>query len=353
MKQDLPIELKLWLFQCHAMGAANEPVSQALNSMGFEANLYSPEKMQQLFGPVALDAALLVSADMKRLEWQMGVFQQNLNLLTDEQVVPKVSDISSDDFLKNHYALGMPVVIKDWVNQWPAFKLWKDDQYLLDNWGDIEVEYTQTYIENHTTFKNHVRKLFKDYHAELKKLDYANDHYITSYNNPSNQVFLEKLLEDINPLLPFLDAELLDMYHFMPWIGPHGTHTGLHIDAANGLLCQVKGKKWVKLAAPCEMANFYLDNDFFSKVNLFNPNFDQYPKANNAKIYDVELNAGEALFIPATWWHQVLSLEESYSVTLSNFIYPNRYAPISAVFPELKHDCINSMPLTSQEKLSS
>ncbi|MGH7010325.1 MAG: cupin-like domain-containing protein [Caulobacteraceae bacterium] len=35
------------------------------------------------------------------------------------------------------------------------------------------------------------------------------------------------------------------------------------------------------------------------------------------------LEAGEALFIPIGWWHQVTSLEFSVTATFTNFLWPN------------------------------
>jgi mannose-6-phosphate isomerase-like protein (cupin superfamily) len=42
----------------------------------------------------------------------------------------------------------------------------------------------------------------------------------------------------------------------------------------------------------------------------------------------VELEAGEALFIPANWWHHVRSLKASINVSLTNFVFPNNFEPI-------------------------
>jgi len=348
---NVPDALKSWLFQCHMIAADKQIVQQTLLNMGFEASLYTPEVLNQLFDPVVLQAGALVASDLKRLEWQMSVYQQNLSLLDDQSIVPRVSDISAEDFFEKYYVANKPVILQNWVSQWPAYDKWTN-QYLSETLGHLEIEYTKAHVQDGISHKVYTKSLFCDYLKELEKIDYKNDHYITSYNNPSNQEFVGELCKGISPIPSFLDSDKLTPECVMPWIGPKGTHTGLHIDTANGLLCQVRGKKWVKLAAPHHLPHFYLDNDFFSSVNLFDPNFHQYPKAQHARIIDVELQAGEALFIPATWWHQVISLDESISMTLTNFIYPNTYTTISTVFPELVHNPKNSIPEETSDSTS-
>jgi ribosomal protein L16 Arg81 hydroxylase len=41
----------------------------------------------------------------------------------------------------------------------------------------------------------------------------------------------------------------------------------------------------------------------------------------------VVLEPGQALFIPVGWWHHVRSLDVSISVSFTNFLAPNDYAP--------------------------
>ena len=49
----------------------------------------------------------------------------------------------------------------------------------------------------------------------------------------------------------------------------------------------------------------------------------QYPLARDAEMFEVELNAGDALFVPIGWWHQVTSLDFSVTLTYTDFRWPN------------------------------
>ena len=52
-------------------------------------------------------------------------------------------------------------------------------------------------------------------------------------------------------------------------------------------------------------------------------------------MLDVVLEAGEVLFLPAGWWHQVRSLDMSITVTFMNFVFPNRF---DWVHPDLREE---------------
>ena len=42
-------------------------------------------------------------------------------------------------------------------------------------------------------------------------------------------------------------------------------------------------------------------------------------------LIDLELAPGEVLFVPVGWWHHVRALDWSITLSLTNFVFPNRY----------------------------
>ncbi len=48
-----------------------------------------------------------------------------------------------------------------------------------------------------------------------------------------------------------------------------------------------------------------------------------YPLAAEARTLEVDLEAGQLLFIPVAWWHQVTSLDFSVTLTYVDFHWPN------------------------------
>jgi uncharacterized protein YjlB len=64
----------------------------------------------------------------------------------------------------------------------------------------------------------------------------------------------------------------------------------------------------------------------FSRVrDVAAPDLDRgaFPLIEGAKFHEIVLTAGDALFIPIGWWHQVTSLDFSVSATYTNFKWPN------------------------------
>jgi hypothetical protein len=115
-----------------------------------------------------------------------------------------------------------------------------------------------------------------------------------------------------NPL-PLLDGKGADP---RVWLGTQTT-VAAHFDAFNNVACVVSGRRRFTLFAPEQVSNLYvgpLDNTISgaptSMVDLKNPDFERFPRFRTAlaaaKV--AELEPGDAIYIPALWWHQVEAL---------------------------------------------
>jgi hypothetical protein len=135
-----------------------------------------------------------------------------------------------------------------------------------------------------------------------------------------------------------LDADLgtLDEYLTrdpgMMWMGPAGTFTPLHFDLTNNLIVQVVGAKRVIMSPPSQTPKLYNHRHVFSAVHDITDEarLNHYPRARSAQTIEVDLEAGDILFMPIGWWHQVTALDFSVSLTYTNFRWPNEG---SASFP--------------------
>ena len=50
----------------------------------------------------------------------------------------------------------------------------------------------------------------------------------------------------------------------------------------------------------------------------------RFPRFKNARPPSSTINLGEALFIPEGWWHAVMALDVSISLTFTNFMHQNK-----------------------------
>ncbi|HEY8719111.1 cupin-like domain-containing protein [Pengzhenrongella sp.] len=119
------------------------------------------------------------------------------------------------------------------------------------------------------------------------------------------------------------------------WIGPAGARTGLHHDLLDNLAVQLVGRKRFYLARPgtVETAGAVSPKyDQWARLSLFDVAqlaadgaASQQP---NVDFFVVDLEPGDVLYIPATWWHEVENLTPS--VLLSGFFGPR--LPVCALW---------------------
>ncbi len=101
------------------------------------------------------------------------------------------------------------------------------------------------------------------------------------------------------------------------WIG-NAVKVQTHFDLMSNIACVVAGKRRFTLFPPEQLPNLYIGPlDFtpagtpLSMVPIDQPDFERFPCFRQAleAAAVADLEAGDALYIPYGWWHQVQSLE--------------------------------------------
>ncbi|CAN8252387.1 unnamed protein product [Cochlearia groenlandica] len=129
---------------------------------------------------------------------------------------------------------------------------------------------------------------------------------------------LKVLGEDIRtPII--LGEKSLSSINF--WMNSAQARSTTHYDPHHNLLCVVSGCKKVVLWPPSASPSLYPmpiygEASNHSSVGLENPNMSDYPRAEHSlKLsQEVILNAGDAVFIPEGWFHQVDSDELTIAI---------------------------------------
>ncbi|XP_050825490.1 tRNA wybutosine-synthesizing protein 5 isoform X3 [Gopherus flavomarginatus] len=78
----------------------------------------------------------------------------------------------------------------------------------------------------------------------------------------------------------------------------------------------ITGKKRVILYNPRDAPYLYLSGTKSEVLNVDNPDLEKYPLFMKARRYECSLEAGDVLFIPALWFHNVISEEFGVGVNV-------------------------------------
>lgn len=265
---------------------------------------------------------------LARSRWIASVGERQRALAAPAGGIAEVEGITREQFLERFYAPGRPAILRGALRDWPALERWTPD-YLKRKVGAAPVEYQGN------RGRNPDFELAKDAHKQTMAFDAfidqitareGNESYVTAYNDRCNGAAFAPLHADLGQL------DMLTPANGMLWIGPGGTFTPLHFDLTNNLLAQIVGTKYLVVLPPSETPRLANRRHVFSDVHdITDPErLERYPLAEAAIQHEVELNPGDALFIPVGWWHQVVSAEFSVMLTYTNFLWPN---DASASFP--------------------
>jgi hypothetical protein len=300
--------------------AADPGLALAMNRLGFDAR---PQQQPVQFQvPARPDKAAELA--LKRRDWMLDVSARQQMLSPRASAVERVRGLSGEDFLDLYYAPGRPVIITGEMESWPALERWTPE-HLARKVGRAPVEYQGGRAGNpdYETDKDRHRQImpFDRFIGEIMAIGFGNDMYVTAHNGAANRQALAPLEEELGTL-----DEYLAPGPGMMSIGPAGTFEPLQFDLANKLIAQVSGAKRVVMARPAETQRLYNQRDTFSAVRDITDEaqLNLYPLARAARTYEVDLEAGDLLFVPVGWWHQVTALDFSVTLTYANFRWPNR-----------------------------
>ena len=110
----------------------------------------------------------------------------------------------------------------------------------------------------------------------------------------------------------------------------------------DNVLIQISGKKRVILFPPSDIDYLYMKGDKSQVLDVDKPDLDSYPLFLKATRFECELEAGDCLFIPALWLHNVITL--SFSIGVNVF-----WKHLDDAFYE-KHDVYGNKDLVNGSK---
>lgn len=230
-------------------------------------------------------------------------------------------NITYEEFIEEHYKPGIPVVFTK------AAKVWKANGLFTPDW----------FRENYPDRKTDVRGTTYTMKQVMDMVEASTE------DKPAPYPVIFDIPSTIPELMPLLDP--LDLNYASPnWLrnkmfnvgkwggaiemfvgGPGGRFPYMHIDYyhLNAWITQLYGEKRFTVFPRGQEDLLYPrpDDPWRSELNIFEPDYEKYPKYKDATPIHFVVGPGETLFIPFGTWHSAYSLTPTISVafdTLNN-----------------------------------
>jgi hypothetical protein len=238
----------------------------------------------------------------------------------DEDWIERIAAPSAELFRTRYLEPGRPVVMTGITGDWPAVERW-----------------SRAFLEHTPAERNVPVDVYEDGNffaiggalGHRKRLHLPFAEYLTPPVAHSRRRYYAPDLE-LDRYFPALAGDVT-----VPRVLPPEVHARLFLFAGHAaitaahfhpfthaLTCQVTGKKRVVLYAPEDGPNLYphawfLPAFHWSRIDFLHPDYRRFPKLREARARTCLLEPGDALFIPAHFWHWTQGLDFSVSVLVS------------------------------------
>lgn len=247
--------------------------------------------------------------------------------------IKQIDDCSADSIPDQVLAATAPILLKGLVAQWPIVEAGKQSALAAADYirqfdagaqltayeGPAEAEGRIFYDEAFTGFN------FERTRQTLQQVLDKVFQVIDDAKAPSYYVGSTMVDHWLPGFRSENDLNLGDRDRLVSiWLG-NRSRIAAHYDFPNNIACSVVGRRKVTLFPPNQADNLYVGPLEFtpsgqpiSLVDSCAPDFVKFPKYAQAlaAAYVVELEPGDAVFIPSMWWHHIEALE-SFNVLIN------------------------------------
>jgi Ca2+-binding EF-hand superfamily protein len=222
--------------------------------------------------------------------------------------------ISPKEFWEKYASKGEPVVFRGAANRSLGFTRWTND-YLVENYGDLQLK-----LES---------KKEKGGGLPVGDAGMARDrlrHFISRYQEDDVYVVSqlpEPMYHEVSALPCLMcgsfKKRLLEVNY---WMSSGGTKSILHRDADNAINCLFAGRKdWILIDRQyTHLVPLATETDgqfgAFALLDIERVNLKKYPDFAKVPWRYANLTAGDCLFLPYSYLHQVKSYERNIAVSL-------------------------------------
>ena len=254
-------------------------------------------------------------------------------------------------FYREHVCARKPCIIENGMTEWKGVTHWTTS-YLSQKLKEEEVTISLTpngRADALTVIDEEILFMMPD-EKKMKFNEFAsvlhNSEDVVYYAQKQNNSFNEEyntLNDDINNNIQLFGEKIFgesaSAVNF--WMGGNRTVSSLHKDPFENLYCVVRGSKTFLLVPPWEGSSIPYDNhkqgvwrksnsgftverlDSTVKWATLDPNHKRYY---NTHPIEVTVHAGETLYLPALWYHEVRQSGDDEGTTIAvNYWYDMQY----------------------------
>lgn len=246
--------------------------------------------------------------------------------------IERIKAPSAELFTRGYEDKRKPVIIEGMLTKWPAITQWNTN-YFREQIGNVIVPLRVKpqsappgYFAGKPDEKLPLKQMQLAKYLDLIETGRSTDVYLSGVSIPD---FFPSLENDI-PNLPYINTT--GKIKKQLWLGIKGTVAPLHCDIWDNFLCQVSGTKRLVLFDSRDTSCLYPYSSFskaphISKMNIDSVDTNEFPRFKEVVGYEGIIEPGDVLFMPAGWWHQVWTLDESISVNFWWFRRRTVFAP--------------------------
>jgi hypothetical protein len=239
--------------------------------------------------------------------------------MSAESTIERTPPLSAAEFERRYVKTSTPVIITGAMEDWRAWRLWSLD-YFAERFGDRRVTAGRT--------RDGVLEMSDEEGIPQIEIEFGRYVDMLRHDRPDCYLLspvderLPELLDDVVWPEPCRHAQWRTA---RLWVSGEDICSPLHRDWPENLYAQVFGRKRFIMVDRRESRNvytrpFYSGVPNFSRVDAERPDHERFPRFRDVPRLAFEVEAGEILYIPRLWWHQVRSLETSASI---NFWFAN------------------------------
>jgi hypothetical protein len=239
-----------------------------------------------------------------------------------QQAIPELTNVDAATFHTELVPLHRPVVMRGIVRHWPVVEYAQRSadavcSYLsaFDTGADVNAIMTPPAAKGYVGYSAGMQGFtFVRNRLPLAAVIAQLQRYLGNDNAPSLAAQSALIAESIPG---FLDEHRMPLLaqSIQPriWLGNTIT-VPAHFDEAHNIACCVSGRRRFTLFPPEQVGNLYVGPLDFTPagapVSMASADGERFPRYREALAASMvaELEPGDAIFIPALWWHQVESI---------------------------------------------